>query len=640
MKNEQKQPLKEKKSQKEEGGASNPLLAKQQRKKQQQKQHRQKQNDKKHKSQHDSNSSDDAKKESISNGRSLSSSINDSGAAKSPAKSSSSYTGMKQVSASDNWYLRLEDIDFRTPNEIKEAKQSEDSKKHVRKKSLMRLQEKAEKKREQANTLFDAEVEKWQDVRQKDSKRKGSDKKWLDTVMRSGTSSDKHAAMFLMVQESPMHRLATLDAMLATAKKKQRRESEMAMQGLRELFLVSLLPNRPMRRFVEQPCNDPRATPEHLLLWAFEEKLRERYAAFVETLKLATTDTLVHVRDNALKTAQSLLSDKPYEQRETLLSLLVNKLGDPDKKISSKVVYLLLVVVEKQPQLKEDIVKEIERFVSRPNVGTKAQKYAVTILNQIVLERAHPALADRLVIVYLTLFKALSDRNDPRKKSSTHKKDRHRNRPGPRKSKKGGSHDDKAKKPSGGSGGNTSDVDGAVLSALLIGLNRAFPFATYNDSVYDEHIDNVFRVVHKTTFNKSVQALLLLLQVCMSRPSMFDRFYSALYSKLLSNEIARSSKRHTLLLHVYLKALRVDTNTERKCAFVKRLLQACAAQAPSFICGSLLVISELIKTNPILWDMIHGQQKGLLELSDDEDESSEDDNDDDNDGEEVREEVD
>jgi hypothetical protein len=77
------------------------------------------------------------------------------------------------------------------------------------------------------------------------------------------------------------------------------------------------------------------------------------------------------------------------------------------------------------------------------------------------------------------------------------------------------------------------------LSALLTGVNRAFPYARNKsarvktldanggggdddddddaDKAFDEQADLLFRVVHKASFNTTVQALTLLYQVLHGR---------------------------------------------------------------------------------------------------------------------------
>ena len=50
--------------------------------------------------------------------------------------------------------------------------------------------------------------------------------------------------------------------------------------------------------------------------------------------------------------------------------------------------------------------------------------------------------------------------------------------------------------------------------------------------------------------------------------------------------------------------MKSDTNEPRVCAFAKRCLQACAHAPPSFVCGVLLLLSEVMKRQPVLKGML------------------------------------
>jgi hypothetical protein len=61
-----------------------------------------------------------------------------------------------------------------------------------------------------------------------------------------------------------------------------------------------------------------------------------RYAAFVAALEEGSRDNLEYVKERALRAAAELLRAKP-EAEAALMTLLVNKLGDPSRKLASKV---------------------------------------------------------------------------------------------------------------------------------------------------------------------------------------------------------------------------------------------------------------------------------------------------------------
>lgn len=66
-----------------------------------------------------------------------------------------------------------------------------------------------------------------------------------------------------------------------------------------------------------------------------------------------------------------------------------------------------------------------------------------------------------------------------------------------------------------------------MLSALLTGVNRAFPYSKASAPVYVEYLDLLFKVVDVASFNKSVQALQLVWQI-MSAQEVSHSLHSTL----------------------------------------------------------------------------------------------------------------
>lgn len=74
-------------------------------------------------------------------------------------------------------------------------------------------------------------------------------------------------------------------------------------------------------------------------------------------------------------------------------------------------------------------------------------------------------------------------------------------------------------------------------------------------------------------------------------------FSCVFYRKLLDPGLAACSKPSMFLNLVY-KSLKADVVLRRVKAFVKRLLQVACGQTPPFICGTLYLLSELLKVKP------------------------------------------
>ena len=65
-----------------------------------------------------------------------------------------------------------------------------------------------------------------------------------------------------------------------------------------------------------------------------------RYAAFVRALDECSRDNLDIIKEKAMRAMADLLASRP-EQEAMLLTSLVNKLGDPSRKLASKVGTML-----------------------------------------------------------------------------------------------------------------------------------------------------------------------------------------------------------------------------------------------------------------------------------------------------------
>lgn len=111
----------------------------------------------------------------------------------------------------------------------------------------------------------------------------------------------------------------------------------------------------------------------------------------------------------------------------------------------------------------------------------------------------------------------------------------------------------------------------------------------------DNNLNTLFKIVHVTSFNVSIQALMLLNQVVESRDDMQQRYYNALYRKLFDLEYKKASTKQTYFLNLLFSSMKKDDCIPRIKAFVKRLLQICLCQNVPFVCGSLILLSELFK---------------------------------------------
>lgn len=384
---------------------------------------------------------------------------------------------------------------------------------------------------------------------------------------REKTVGDKIAAVTLMVQESPVHRLEELRMLLGFAKKQGRRERGPAIDALKDLFVNDLLPDD--RRLVPLGSRNfavsrNALSKRHLAYAMFESELKEIFREFLSIVDDCSKDAVVHFKQKAARVCFDLLVAKP-ENEKALLALLVNELGAPERKVASSASYYLNLLVSKHhPVMKLVVVREVELLVHRPNIGLRTRYYAVSFLNQLRFSADHDVeLARRLVRIYMDLFaeSVASDREGVKQKGS----------------------------------GGLETKESRLMGALLTGVNRAFPYSKpgEDDTDYSKQFEALFQVAHAQSLMSATQALSFLFQVAQINSVVSDRFYRALYSRIMDTAVAGESKQ-ALFMNLLFNAMKADVSAKRVKAYAKRLLQSALQSSPGFAAGALLVLSEVM----------------------------------------------
>lgn len=425
--------------------------------------------------------------------------------------------------------------------------------------------------------------------------------------------SDRVSAMTLAIQESPVHTSKALENLMNLAGKKSREQAIAALGALVDLLGngVVLPSDRRLRQFRTQPgllgtlqkysvtsWNPTKPLPGRLtrallIMWAYEDWLKGAYFKVVQLLELWCGDEIEYSRSRSLDFVFGLLRDKP-EQEANLLRLLVNKLGDREKKIASRASYLLLQLLTTHPGMKTIVINTIEQEVLlRPGQTLRTKYYAINTLNQTILSNKEPQLADTLVRIYFDLFVTLlklgaldaNGASDP-KRSKHGKKKPHPYKKDPEAAKL------------------DTETAEKLVSAILTGVNRAVPFSETDDETLEKHLDTLFRITHSSNFNTAIQALMLVQQLSVTKHIAVDRYYKTLYESLLDPRLIRSSKQ-ALYLNLLFRSLKNDVDVRRVKAFVKRMLQVCYLHEPPFVCGILFLVARLEDTFPDLKTLLN-----------------------------------
>ncbi|KAH0596449.1 hypothetical protein MHUMG1_05566 [Metarhizium humberi] len=450
-----------------------------------------------------------------------------------------------------------------------------------------------------AKTLLESDCNKY-----KTSVFASSSHKFLSTIMSSGTLTDKVSALTLAVQESPVHNIRAFDALMNLASKKSRGQAIGAIGALVDLLGPgTLLPaDRRLRPFHGQPGllgtlqkdsikswtpSQPlpgNITEEHLISWLYEDWLKETYFKIIQLLETWCSDEIEYSRMKAVDFVYGLLKEKP-EQESNLLTLLVNKLGDRDRKISSRASHLLLQLQVSHPGMKPIIIRTIEQdILLHPSQDHRSRYCAINTLNQTILSNKEPTVAETLLRIYFDLFVTML------KSGSLGVPLQNGTEGGMRHGKETGKHNNKSNdKPEGKPPQKSKTVN---------------PLAPETEAAD--------KIAHSANFNTGIQALLLIQHLSAARNLATDRFYRTLYESLLDPRLVTSSKQ-ALYLNLLLRALKSDVDVRRVKAFAKRMLQISSLHQPPFVCGLLYVIAHLRQTFPDLSTLVEEPETSIFD---------------------------
>lgn len=264
------------------------------------------------------------------------------------------------------------------------------------------------------------------------------------------------------------------------------------------------------------------------------------------------------VKNAGIVCVSKLLCHGP-EKEQLLLSMLVNKLGDPSNKTAAKALHHLSVVVFKHPNMCGVITNETEKLLFRNNISEQAQHFALCFLSRIA-PNGNPDVCTKLVNICFAFFKVLVQRGAVNNKTMQ-----------------------------------------SILRCLQKAIVEAKPVAGSAEIMNKEMQDTIYRLVHLADIQISIQTLSLLLQLISAKGENPDRFYNALYRKMTDLRIGGIGARcASQFFHVIHRAVHLDMNIPRAMAFIKRLLQISMYMPPHMTIGCIIVANKILKVRPEL----------------------------------------
>ena len=399
--------------------------------------------------------------------------------------------------------------------------------------------------------IFSAEVQAF----------KGINDSWKEEILNAGTKHDFINASASLIEQHSIYNIASLDALIKitgkfSASGGTRTIALQAIDKLLHLWVDYLLPdrsfidlrNRPLIKSHELASGNFITRNKILGIWYFEQLINQKFNTFLRNIESFLHDTVNKVQSKVLFILSELLIKKPHLE-DVILPMLVNKCGDPRSTVGGGAARAVTYLLNTQPQMKKVAIIEAESLIFRMKQNKNARHYCISFLNQIVLSKDEHDVAERLISIYLKLFKSFMQEG--------------------------------------------TSQDTRILTNILSGIQRALPFANIVDnSQLDSQINTLYKIVQTTNVNTAIRALLVLMSLT-NRYTVNPRYYMSFYRKLLEPGVS-DSKNLTLLFNLLYRSIKHDNCAKRVSAFVKRLLQICIYSHTPFCTGGLCLLGEVL----------------------------------------------
>lgn len=287
--------------------------------------------------------------------------------------------------------------------------------------------------------------------------------------------------------------MSALDSLIGETKVSNSKSPEV-VSILTDLFMNCLLP--PTRKLIsitlrgtdwktlKQNQNIDKKEKEKIYAyWHFENDLKDHYFAFLRNIQTAIQGSQEAVKCKAVVSCAKLLMYSP-EKEQMLLSMLVNKLGDPVGHVAGKALYNLSELIYKHSNMCGVITNETEKLLFRPNISEKAQHFALSFLAE-VAGKCSSDVCTKLVQICFSFFKIIVEKGE---------------------------------------------VNTKIMQAILKCIRRSISGATLDSADPDkpnilstEMQDTIYRIVHLADITIGLQALCLLLQIITVKSGNHDR---------------------------------------------------------------------------------------------------------------------
>ncbi|KAL0210897.1 hypothetical protein P9112_009195 [Eukaryota sp. TZLM1-RC] len=451
---------------------------------------------------------------------------------------------------------------------------------------------------------------------------KAKRKSVLSDLAESGTIEDRISSLALNVSSNKC--ISSLSQLLDLLHSCRRSTRPSIIAALADVFGSSLLPaDSELISFTYRPLSS--STSDSLLIQYYtEDRIKHFYSQFITYLQ-SFSDPIYHNRQAILNTAFTLAPSSP-EQVSSLVHVIATRLSDQDKRLASQAADKLLKLSRMGMLLKKVTVDCVIAIIADTKSGKfvryHSQLYSVHFLSNVDLDSSKDlALAKSMVDVYTNILSVLLKAAEMDLKEEVEEKQQKQKKRRGKRSKK-----EVKNQKVNESHEKLIGLDSAsrtrLLFLILIGIQKLIEiFGTFMDffETLKDHFDLLFKLIHTAPMS-TISKIFEIIRTSITSSAqnsedctaISDRFYRSLYHSITVS--LEDSSRSSKFLNLIYQSIRDDPNPVRALSFVHKLVSVAINGSPSLIIGILIVVSEIAKGRPEVFNLILDSEKDILSV--------------------------
>ena len=192
----------------------------------------------------------------------------------------------------------------------------------------------------------------------------------------------------LYIKENPKKTLKYLEMLFKLLNNKNRRKNESVIIALKELFLENILQGKKYISFIKTFGNNDitniKISDDKLIESYYEDRVHNLYLKLISLLEEnIINEPLPKLKKKSMDYLFEMIVKEP-ECEETILSDLINKLGDPLSEISNYAIQLLKNLQGKHMKMSLDIFNNVKTFFTSTK-SNNAKYNALVYLSQMII---------------------------------------------------------------------------------------------------------------------------------------------------------------------------------------------------------------------------------------------------------------